>query len=48
VIEYVCEFSGHAGRIRGETDADRVQCRDCGELVVALPAGSGIIDGDDD
>ena len=47
MIEYVCEFCGHAGRVRGETDVDRVQCRDCGELVVPLPPGSGVVDGDE-
>ena len=47
MIEYVCEYCGHAGRVRGETDVDRVQCRDCGELVVPLPPRSGIVDGDD-
>jgi hypothetical protein len=46
-VEYVCEFCGHAGRVWDEVDVDRVQCRDCGELVVPLPPGSGIVDGDD-
>ncbi len=46
-VDYVCEFCGHAGRVFGEDDVDRVQCRDCGELVVPLPPGSGIVDGID-
>ena len=47
MVEYVCEYCGHADRVPGETDVDRVQCRDCGELVVPLPPGSGIVDGDE-
>jgi DNA-directed RNA polymerase subunit RPC12/RpoP len=46
-VEYVCEYCGHAGRVHGEDDVDAVQCRDCGELVVPLPRGSGVVDSDD-
>ena len=42
-VDYVCEFCGFAGRDRSEDDADRVQCSQCGELVVPLPPGSGIV-----
>lgn len=47
-IDYVCEYCGHAGRVHGEDDVDRLQCRDCAELVVPLPSRSGIVDSDDD
>jgi hypothetical protein len=41
-VAYVCEYCGFAGVDPTEDDADRVQCRDCGELVVPLPPGSGL------
>ena len=41
-VAYVCEFCGFAGVDPSEYDADRVQCRDCGEFVVPLPLGSGL------
>jgi DNA-directed RNA polymerase subunit RPC12/RpoP len=46
-VEYVCENCGHAGRVQTVDDVDGVQCRDCGELVVPLPDGSGVVDSDD-
>ena len=47
MVDYVCEFCGHAGRVHGHRDVDEIQCRDCGELVVPLRSGNGIVDGDD-
>lgn len=46
-VDYVCMYCGHAGRVLGEDDVDRVQCRDCGELVFPLPPDSGIVEGVD-
>ncbi|MBK9739945.1 MAG: hypothetical protein IPO93_10600 [Actinobacteria bacterium] len=43
-VDYVCEYCGHAGHDSSQGDVDMVQCRDCGELVVPLPPGSGILD----
>ncbi len=34
---YVCEFCGFSGMDLDESDVDRVQCSQCGELVVPLP-----------
>ena len=42
-VDYVCEYCGFAGHEPSEDDADRVQCSQCGELVVSLPAGSGMV-----
>jgi hypothetical protein len=42
-VDYVCEHCGYAGHDDTEDDADLVQCRDCGELVVPLPPGSGLV-----
>ena len=42
-VAYVCEYCGFAGVDPAEDDVDRVQCRDCGELVVPLPPGSGLV-----
>lgn len=42
-VEYVCEYCGYAGRDESEDDVDRVQCLMCGELVVPLPPGSGLV-----
>lgn len=42
-VEYVCEYCGYAGRDESEDDADRVQCIMCGELVVPLQPGSGLV-----
>jgi predicted RNA-binding Zn-ribbon protein involved in translation (DUF1610 family) len=47
-VDYVCQWCGYAGHTRGSDDADEVQCSQCGELVVPLPRGSGIVDGVDD
>ena len=43
-ISYVCEYCGFAGVDTSDSDVDFVQCRDCGELVVPLPTGSGLPD----
>ena len=45
--DYVCQWCGYAGHSRALDDADLVLCTQCGEAVVPLPAGSGIVDGDD-
>ena len=42
-VDYVCEFCGFAGRYHSESDADMVQCSQCGEQVVPLGPGSGIV-----
>jgi predicted RNA-binding Zn-ribbon protein involved in translation (DUF1610 family) len=42
-VDYVCEHCGFAGRDRDEDDADFVLCSQCGEQVVPLPGGSGIV-----
>lgn len=42
-VDYVCEYCGFAGRDRTEDDADFVLCSQCGEQVVPLPRGSGIV-----
>ena len=41
-VDYACEFCGFAGRDHSESDADLVQCSQCGEMVVPLGARSGI------
>jgi hypothetical protein len=46
--EYSCEYCGFTGRDRNECDSDLVQCSQCGELVVPLPPGSGIVTDWDD
>jgi hypothetical protein len=43
-VDYVCEYCGYGGHDSSESDVDRVQCRECGELVVPLPPGSGLVD----
>ena len=47
-VDYVCEWCGYAGHSRATNDADEVLCSQCGEQVVPLAPGSGIIDGTDD
>ena len=42
-VDYVCELCGFAGRCHSEIEADLVQCSQCGELVVPLELGSGIV-----
>lgn len=42
-IDYVCEYCGFAGHEPSEDDADRVQCSQCGELVIPLRPGSGLV-----
>jgi len=42
-VDYVCEHCGFAGRDADEDDADFVQCSQCGEQVVPLTPGSGIV-----
>jgi DNA-directed RNA polymerase subunit RPC12/RpoP len=47
-VDYVCEWCGYVGHSRSASDADDVQCSQCGEQVVPQPPGSGIVDGVDD
>ena len=42
-VDYVCEYCGFAGHEPREDDADLVQCSQCGELVVPLRPGSGLV-----
>jgi len=42
-VDYVCDRCGFAGRDPDEDDADFVLCSQCGEQVVPLAPGSGIV-----
>ena len=42
-VDYVCEHCGFAGRDPDVDDADLVLCSQCGEQVVPLGPGSGIV-----
>jgi predicted RNA-binding Zn-ribbon protein involved in translation (DUF1610 family) len=42
-VDYACEYCGFTGRDRSEDDVDLVQCSQCGEMVVPLGRGSGIV-----
>ncbi len=41
-VEYVHEYCGFAGVDPAEDHVGRAQWRDCGEMVVPLPPGSGL------
>jgi DNA-directed RNA polymerase subunit RPC12/RpoP len=43
VVEYVCAWCGFAGIDPDEDLVDHVQCPQCGELVLPLEPGSGLL-----
>lgn len=42
-VDYACEHCGFTGRDPLEDDADLLLCSQCGEQVVPLEPGSGMV-----